>query len=149
MTTNDANDGGDDRAAGAAPAPAPHDPAARIAGYHAHVYFDPDSAESRDRAALVRDRVAASFPDARLGRWHDRPVGPHTVAMYQIAFAAERLAVMLPWLMLNRLGLPVLVHPETGDDYADHSEHAAWLGEKLPLKLEVLKRGSGSTPDDD
>jgi len=146
MSTND--DGNDARPADT-PSPAPRDPAAQIVGYHAHVYFDADSAESRSAAALVRDRIAAAFPDARLGRWHDRPVGPHTRAMYQIAFASERLDRMLPWLMLNRLGLPVLLHPETGDEYADHADHAAWLGEKLPLKLEVLKRASGSTPETD
>ena len=110
---------------------------ARITQYHAHVYYDP--ATTRDRASLVRERVAASFPDVRLGRWHDRPVGPHPTAMYQIAFPAERLAAILPWLMLNRLGLTVLLHPDTGDDYADHAHHAAWLGTVLPLRLDVLK----------
>jgi aromatic ring-cleaving dioxygenase len=113
-----------------------HDPA-RISGYHAHVYYDP--ARSRDRAELVRERVAAIFPDARLGRWHDEPVGPHPQAMYQVAFAADRLSAILPWLMLNRCGLTVLVHPETGDAYADHARHALWLGAVLPLRLDVLK----------
>ncbi len=110
----------------------------RISGYHAHVYYDP--AVNRDRAAAIRDRIAASFPEALLGRWHDQPVGPHTSAMYQVAFPSELLSRFLPWLMLNRLRLPVLLHPSTGDDYADHTDHAAWLGEALPLKLEVLRR---------
>ena len=32
------------------------------------------------------DRNCSSelFPDARLGRWHDQPVGPHLAAMYQV-----------------------------------------------------------------
>ena len=110
----------------------------RISEYHAHIYYDP--AASRDRASAIRDRIAASFPEARLGRWHDQPVGPHTGAMYQVAFAPDQLSRILPWLMLNRLGLPVLLHPSTGDDFADHTDHAAWLGEKLPLQLEVLRR---------
>ena len=59
--------------------------------------------------------------------------------MYQLAFAPERLATLLPWLLLNRRGLTVLVHPETGEDYRDHSRHAAWMGAVLPLRLEVLK----------
>jgi aromatic ring-cleaving dioxygenase len=46
--------------------------------------------------------------------------------------------------MLNRSVLVVLVHPLTGDDYQDHAEHALWLGEKLPLDLETLRRGSAS-----
>ena len=44
--------------------------------------------------------------------------------------------------MLNRQGLAVLVHPETGNDYKDHAEYAVWLGEMLPLKLEVLAGGA-------
>ena len=68
--------------------------------------------------------------------------GPHTRAMYQILFGPDRLKDFLPWLMLNRQGLAVLVHPETGNDYKDHAEHAVWLGEMLPLKLEVLAGGA-------
>jgi aromatic ring-cleaving dioxygenase len=108
-----------------------------IKAYHAHVYYDP--ASSRDRAALLREQMAAIFPDARLGRWHDQPVGPHPQAMFQVAFAADRLSAILPWLMLNRSGLTILVHPETGDAYADHAHHAVWLGAMLPLRLDVLK----------
>ena len=111
------------------------DPAA-ITEYHAHVYYDP--ATTRERAERLRTRVAADFPLAKLGRWHDELVGPHTQAMYQIAFPASLLAAFLPWLMLNRDGLNVLLHPETGDDYRDHSAHAAWLGASLPLRLDVF-----------
>ena len=107
-----------------------------IQHYHAHVYYDPVS--SRDRAARLREGVAAAFPDVTLGRWHDKPVGPHTQAMYQLAFPPALLASFLPWLMLNRDGLTILLHPETGNDYRDHSAHAAWLGAALPLRLDVF-----------
>ena len=86
-----------------------------IQHYHAHVYYDP--ASSRDRAARLRERMAAAFPGATLGRWHDTPVGPHTQSMYQIAFPPPLLASFLPWLMLNRDGLSILLHPGTGDAY--------------------------------
>jgi len=46
----------------------------------------------------------------------------------------------VPWLMLNREGLDVLVHPETDDAYDDHTSHAMWLGQPLDLRLEVLRR---------
>jgi aromatic ring-cleaving dioxygenase len=118
----------------AAPAPT-KDPRA-IAAYHAHVYYDP--AKTRDRAERLRRSVAERFPQAKLGRWHDELVGPHPQAMYQIAFAPELLAAFVPWLMLNREGLTVLLHPETGDNYTDHSAHAAWFGAVLPLRLEVF-----------
>ena len=116
------------------------DPAA-IRDYHAHVYYEP--ATTRERAARLRERIAAEFPEAILGRWHDALVGPHPQSMYQVAFPRALLATFLPWLMLNRDGLTVLVHPETGDDVADHSAHAAWLGAVLPLRLEVLRDAKG------
>jgi DOPA 4,5-dioxygenase len=59
--------------------------------------------------------------------------------MYQVAFAPAEFPRLVPWLMLNRRGLDILLHPGTGDDLADHTRHAAWLGERLPLRLEVFK----------
>jgi DOPA 4,5-dioxygenase len=119
--------------------PAAVDPAI-IKGYHAHVYYDPTT--TRDRAERLRARLATEFPDATLGRWHDALVGPHPQSMYQVAFPRTLFAALLPWLMLNRDGLTVLVHPDTGDDYIDHSAHAVWLGAMLPLRLEVLRRAA-------
>ena len=86
---------------------------------------------------MLRDQVAARF-DVVLGRWRDEPVGPHPQPMYQIAFAVPLLATLLPWLMLNRADLAVLVHPETGRPRADHLRHALWLGQVLPLNGAVL-----------
>jgi DOPA 4,5-dioxygenase len=111
-----------------------------IKHYHAHIYYDP--ASSRDRAARLRERVAAAFPEATLGRWHDALVGPHPQSMYQIAFPRTLLGAFLPWLMLNRDGLTILLHAETGDDYVDHTDHAVWLGAMLPLRLEVFRRAA-------
>jgi aromatic ring-cleaving dioxygenase len=110
------------------------DPAA-ITGYHAHVYYDP---ATRAQAGRLRAGLAAAFPEARLGRWHDVPVGPHPAAMYQVAFAVALLPRLLPWLLLNRDGLTILLHPETGRERADHTAHATWMGEVLPLNLAAL-----------
>jgi len=109
------------------------DPAS-ISNYHAHVYYDP---ASRDSAARLRDALQDGF-EVELGRWRDAPVGPHPQPMYQVKFAVEQFARIVPWLMLNRSGLTILIHPNTGDDYRNHAEHALWLGEKLRLHLEVL-----------
>src|SRR5262245_29571082 len=78
-----------------------------IGHYHAHVYYDP--ASSRDRAQRLRERVAAAFPEATLGRWHDELVGPHLQSMYQIAFPFALLLSFLPWLLLNSDGLTTLL----------------------------------------
>jgi aromatic ring-cleaving dioxygenase len=110
----------------------------QIAQFHAHIYYDP--ATTRSRAEQLRERVASAFPQAKLGRWHNELVGPHPQSMFQIAFPAEIFRVFVPWLMLNRDGLTVLVHPETGDDLTDHTTHAAWLGALLPLRLDVFEK---------
>src|SRR5258708_12660753 len=105
------------------PAPAsasPRDPAS-ITHYHAHIYYDPQA--TRDRAARLREEVAAAFPAATLGRWHDAPVGPHPQSMYQIAFPRELLAAFVPSPMLNPNGLPALLPPKTHDHYVDHTYH--------------------------
>jgi aromatic ring-cleaving dioxygenase len=117
-------------------------PSILIKAYHAHIYYDVKT--TRGRAARLRRRVAQKFPQAKLGRWHDELVGPHTQSMYQIAFPAGLFATFVPWLMLDRDGLAVLLHPETGDDYRDHTAHACWLGRELPLRTEVLRRGRGN-----
>jgi aromatic ring-cleaving dioxygenase len=113
---------------------------ALINGYHAHIYYDP--AKTREAAARLRDGLGAAFPQATLGSWHDEAVGPHTVAMYQVAFDVEDFATLVPWLMLNRAALDVLVHPLAGNAFDDHTIYAMWLGEKLPLRLDVLRRVS-------
>jgi aromatic ring-cleaving dioxygenase len=108
----------------------------RVTGYHAHIYYD---SETRALAARLREGVGERFA-ARIGSWHDEPVGPHTAAMYQLAFAVEEFPRLVPWLMLNRAGLSVLVHPMTGNALADHTSHALWLGPALPVKEDVLRR---------
>ncbi len=110
-----------------------------IRDFHAHVYYEPGVTE--DAAARLRARVAEEFPRAVLGRWHAVPIGPHTRAMYQIAFPVDLFASLAPWLMLNRDGLDILLHPETGDDPRDHTLHAAWLGAQLPLRMEAFAQG--------
>jgi aromatic ring-cleaving dioxygenase len=108
---------------------------ARITDYHMHVYYD---STSRDRAALLRGWVEARFP-VKMGRWHDEPVGPHVRAMYQIAFTPDLFATLVPFVMMNRMGLTVLLHPESGRPRDDHTIHATWMGEVLPVKTEILK----------
>ncbi len=107
----------------------------KISGYHAHVYYD---AGSRPTAAELREAIGARF-DVQLGRWHDRPIGPHPRWSYQVAFDPGVFAGLVPWLALNRDDLVVFVHPNTGNDIADHTAHAIWLGEKVELDIDKLR----------
>ena len=108
---------------------------AEIASYHAHVYYDPD--HGRAEADALRAEVAARFR-VRLGQWHDRPVGPHSQAMFQIAFDTGLFDRLVPWLMLNHHGLSILVHPNTRSPRRDHLLDSLWIGPALPLREEVL-----------
>ena len=110
--------------------------AAKITGYHAHIYYD---AKTKPIAAELRAAIEDRFTMV-MGRWHDEQVGPHPVSMYQVAFAPEEFPRIVPWLMVNRRGLSILVHPNTGDAYEDHKTNALWLGDKQKLRLDFLKR---------
>lgn len=109
---------------------------ADAASWHAHVYFD---AASRDAAYALREQVAEKF-DGRMemGRFHERPVGPHPQWSYQIAFAPPQLAEILTWLTLNHGALDVFVHPNTGNSLRDHRDCAVWIGRSHALNLQAL-----------
>lgn len=106
-----------------------------IVSWHAHVYFDP--AATRLQAERVRAGIAERFK-VQLGRWHEVPIGPHTSAMYQVAFDVDVFAGLVPWLALHRESLSVLVHPNTLAPRADHLSQALWLGSPLPLRADIL-----------
>ncbi len=89
----------------------------QIRSYHAHIYYDP---ETRPVAERLREAIGSEFT-VELGRWHDEPVGPHPISMYQVAF-------------------PVAEFPRLVPCYDDHAIHALWLGAPLPLRLEGMRR---------
>lgn len=112
-------------------------PERELKGYHAHIYYDQGT---RPAAARVGAGLAANFA-VQLGSWHDaEAVGPHLNPMYQVVFTPDQFGIIVPWLMLHREGLSVLVHPSTGEAYGDHLERSLWLGEKLKLNEGVLRR---------
>jgi DOPA 4,5-dioxygenase len=109
-----------------------------INGYHAHVYYDP---KSRPAAEHLAETVAGRFA-VEIGGFFDEPVGPHPIANLQIIFAPAEFARVVPWLMLNRNGLNVLVHPLTEDSVRDHDSDGMWLGAPVKLRLHRLRRGT-------
>jgi DOPA 4,5-dioxygenase len=107
-----------------------------ITSWHAHVYFD---ASSSAAAREFREVVTAHFGNTvQMGRFHERPVGPHPQWSYQIAFEPGRFADVMSWLALNHGKLDVLVHPNTGDQLRDHRDSAIWLGRSYELNLRAL-----------
>ena len=45
---------------------------------------------------------------------------------------------------LNRGDLTVFVHPNTGQDLEDHRDHAIWLGQQVPLVLDIFTKRKDS-----
>jgi aromatic ring-cleaving dioxygenase len=114
-----------------------NDQSPRIDGYHAHVYYD---SGSRATAEQLAQALTEKFA-VKLGGSFDEPVGPHPVANLQIIFSTAQFSSVVPWLMLNRRGLNVLIHPLSDDSVRDHDTDGAWLGAPMPLKLDLLSRG--------
>ena len=102
--------------------------------YHAHVYYDETNG---DFAKTLCTGIGTRF-GLEIGRFHDQPIGPHPRWSCQITFESKDFDEFIPWLDENRRGLTVLVHGLTGDDLADHTDHAYWLGDALVLNLDIF-----------
>jgi aromatic ring-cleaving dioxygenase len=107
--------------------------------YHAHVYFGPETVA---QARALCEETGKLFK-VQVGRVHEALVGPHPKWSCQLAFSASEFDKVIPWLDEHRGKLDVFVHGVTGDDVADHTEHAYWLGNEWPLNLEMFKRAGG------
>jgi DOPA 4,5-dioxygenase len=106
-----------------------------LKGYHAHVYYD---VATRQTAERLRDAIINQFA-VRPGAFSDEPIGPHPVSQFSVIFETGEFQKIVPWLMLNRESLDVLVHPLTESSYDDHSKNAMWLGTPVPMRLEILR----------
>lgn len=113
----------------------------RIRGYHAHVYFD---ASTLAQARVLCETAAARFA-VKMGRVHQKAVGPHPDWSCQLALRTELFGELIPWLMLNRGELVVFIHPITGNDLVDHRDRAMWMGAVRALDLSGLSDGGPLT----
>ncbi len=105
-----------------------------INGYHAHIYFDHDTV---DQARALCQAAGESF-GVGVGRLHERNVGPHPMWSCQLSASPAQFAELLPWLSLNRDGLIVFSHPDTGEHLVDHRDRGIWLGTGLVLDLSIF-----------
>jgi aromatic ring-cleaving dioxygenase len=104
-------------------------------GYHAHVYYD---ASTKPAAEKLRDTLLGKFK-VEGGALSDEPRGPHPISQFNVIFETPEFQNIVPWLMLNRDGLDVLVHPLTESSYNDHTANAMWLGTPVALKTSMLR----------
>ena len=105
-------------------------------GYHIHFYCQPSEIPlCKD----IREKLVSELSEIEgAGTVRNTPIGPHPLPMFEAWFETKHLDTVIRWAMENRQGLSVMIHPLSGNDLADHRDHALWLGKQLPLKLDIF-----------
>ena len=106
--------------------------------FHAHVYFDDDEHEY---ALQFKAAVALAFPQMAVGRFHLR-IGPHTKAMFQVAYAQADAAALMAYFDAHVPERSILLHPLIDDILAAHTTEARWRGPVLPLNTDALPKST-------
>jgi len=110
---------------------------AAIRDFHAHIYYDPEEVGlAKQLAAAAQARFGVP-----VGHFHLRPVGPHPRGSVQLTVPRDIFGDVAQFLALNRGGLTVFAHAETGNDLADHTEHVIWFGPSETLDLSMFSPG--------
>ncbi|KAF8438285.1 DOPA-like domain-containing protein [Terfezia claveryi] len=114
-----------------------------LAAWDVHIYFPPPH-ENNTEALYARhlwERIRYEFPELRIYRIWEHPVGPHLLPMFEVnIFTPLQFGAFVPWLAMNRGPLSVLVHPNTDKGAVwDHSVGGLWLGEKKKIDFGVFK----------
>ncbi|CAG8081605.1 unnamed protein product [Penicillium olsonii] len=131
----------------------------REGGFDIHIYYfqvgrttaHPDATANADQnnpaqvtfARALWERIRREFPELRVYRFWDCPIGPHPVAMFEVnLFTPAQFGAFVSWLVINRGPLSALVHPNTvqSEDERNHTQRATWLGDRLPLDTSVFKK---------
>lgn len=116
--------------------------------FDVHIYhFQRNKAQAKFARELW-ERIRREFPELRVYRFWEEPIGPHPVAMFEVnIFTPAQFGAFIPWLVINRGPLSALVHPNTVDANGellnherDHTQRAIWMGEQLPLDLSIFKK---------
>ncbi|EWC44636.1 Uncharacterized protein DRE_06625 [Drechslerella stenobrocha 248] len=107
--------------------------------FDVHVYYHEPNKQQKDFARSLWERIRHEFPELKVFRFWEKPIGPHLTAMFEVnLFTPAQFGAFIPWLMMHRGPLSVLVHPHTGDELHDHLVNGIWLGEKMPLDISRL-----------
>jgi len=110
-------------------------------GFDFHIYYMQSAPAQAKFAKELHERVRREFPELRVYRLWDKPIGPHPVAMFEVnTFNPHQTGALLSWLTVNRGPCSVLIHPNTDNAYKDHSELMTWIGKPWPLNLDFMRK---------
>ena len=118
----------------------------RRGGFDIHVYYNHYDEEETKWARALYDRIRREFPELRIYKFWDRPVGPHFIAMFEVnLMTPAQFGAFVPWLAIERGPLSVLIHPNTVDaegketeEERNHTQRAIWMGERLPIRTGIF-----------
>jgi len=127
----------------------------QILSWHVHIVYNLAS-DITERALQLRDKTILYF-QAYLGpecphRFDDGLLcmivdhnftevlteGPFPAGEWSMFVPTPYLALVVPWLIQNRGEFDLLLHPNSGYMYEDHSIWASWSGQAWPLNMETL-----------
>ena len=84
----------------------------------------------------MRYEMMSRFPDIRVFKMWNQPIGPHPISMFEADVSTpKQYWDVRKWIEANHGALTVLVHPHTGDFKRDHFELAYWIKGARDIKL--------------
>ncbi|KAH8694318.1 DOPA-like domain-containing protein, partial [Talaromyces proteolyticus] len=89
----------------------------RRGGFDVHIYYMQNNAGQTNFARELHERIHREFPELRIyplwdKYYNNKPVSPHPVVMFEVnILSPTELGAFVPWLVINRGLLSVLIHP--------------------------------------
>lgn len=132
-----------------------------IISWHVHIAYTLFNPDVVYRALALREKARAAFkpflgPDCP-GRYdygylcfiddHDFKNttligGPFVSGEWSIFIPLGYYDLVVPWMLQNRGEFSMIVHPNTGYEYEDHSIWAQWAGQPWPLDMTIFQQGN-------
>lgn len=103
--------------------------------FHAHIYFENRNlADARE--LLNHAKKLIFFESAYIS---EKPIGPHPTGMIELLFNDQNYSLAVDWIKVHHGNFSVLIHQNTGDDMADHSNNILWFGEPRTLNFSFFE----------
>ena len=113
--------------------------------FHIHIYDNGKQGENM----MLAQHIAQTFPKLVTGIYAIGVVGPHRRKNIELNIKSCALASgeldQIRTLIKNSK-IPTLLHPNTGDDFADHLLSAEWLNEDIGFRNAFFDSIKGQSP---
>ena len=138
-----------------------------ILSWHAHILYMESNNEQYQSAIDLRALFVQEFSDylgedcdgdydfGRLCMIIDHDMtnktvfpSPFPVGEFAVFVPIPYYSLVIPWFVQNRGEFSLLVHPNSGWGYNDHTEWASWTGSQWPLDLSFFTEGKQTSEID-